>query len=69
MKGDTLEIEDVDLLDGKPLLDIEPYVRAFDSYCEAKAGLLDAVSRNATSVRSDERFIQDIISAGSKGWY
>ena len=56
IKGDTLEIEDVDLLDGTPLLDIKPYVPAFDSYCEVKAGWFDAVSHNAPSVRSDERF-------------
>ncbi|MGA2914374.1 MAG: tRNA (N6-threonylcarbamoyladenosine(37)-N6)-methyltransferase TrmO [Methanoregula sp.] len=56
IQGNILEIEDVDLLDGTPLLDIKPYVPAFDSYCEAKAGWLDAVSRNATFVRSDERF-------------
>lgn len=51
-----LEIEDVDILDGTPLLDIKPYIPAFDSYCEAKAGWYDRVSHNAISVRSDERF-------------
>jgi len=56
IQGNTLEIEDVDILDGTPLLDIKPYVPAFDSYCEAKAGWFDAVFHNATSVRSDERF-------------
>ena len=56
IQGNMLEIEDVDILDGTPLLDIKPYVPAFDSYCGAKAGWFDAVSHNATSVRSDERF-------------
>lgn len=54
--GNILEIEDVDLLDGSPLLDIKPYVPAFDSHCDAKSGWFDAVSHNATSVRSDGRF-------------
>ena len=54
--GNTLEIEDLDILDRTPLLDIKPYVPAFDSYCEAKAGWFDAVSHHATTVRSDERF-------------
>ena len=54
--GNTLEIEDVDILDGTPLLDVKPYVPAFDSHCDAKAGWFDAVAHNATSVRSDERF-------------
>jgi tRNA-Thr(GGU) m(6)t(6)A37 methyltransferase TsaA len=56
IQGTTLEIEDVDILDGTPLLDIKPYVPAFDSYCEAKAGWFDRVSHNATTVRSDDRF-------------
>ncbi|HQA81068.1 MAG TPA: TrmO family methyltransferase, partial [Methanoregulaceae archaeon] len=51
-----LAIEDVDILDGTPLLDIKPYVPAFDSYSNAKAGWLDAVSHHAAFVRSDERF-------------
>lgn len=56
IQGNRLEIEDVDILDGTPLLDIKPYVPAFDSYCEAKAGWFDAVSHTVTSIRSDERF-------------
>lgn len=56
IQGTTLEIEDVDILNGTPLLDIKPYVPAFDSYCEAKAGWFDAISHNAISGRSDERF-------------
>jgi tRNA (adenine37-N6)-methyltransferase len=56
IQENILEIEDVDLLDNTPLLDIKPYVPAFDSYVEAKAGWFDAVSHNLTSIRSDERF-------------
>jgi tRNA-Thr(GGU) m(6)t(6)A37 methyltransferase TsaA len=56
INGSTIIIEDVDILEGTPVLDIKPYVPAFDSYCDAKAGWLDAVSRNAGSVRSDDRF-------------
>lgn len=56
IQGNRLEIEDVDILDGTPLLDIKPYVPAFDSYCEAKAGWFDAVSHKATTIRSDGRF-------------
>lgn len=51
-----LTIENVDLLDGTPLLDIKPYVPAFDAFCSAKAGWLDQSSRNAGSARSDKRF-------------
>ena len=51
-----LNIEDVDMLDGTPLLDIKPYVPAFDAYPDAACGWLENVAGNARSVRSDERF-------------
>ena len=44
------------LLDGTPLLDIKPYVPEFDSYCDGKAGWLDAAGGRVTYFRSDERF-------------
>ena len=56
VRENTLTIENVDLLDGTPLLDIKPYVPAFDAFCSAKAGWLDRSSRNAGSAKSDERF-------------
>ena len=56
INGSTISIEDVDILDGTPVLDIKPYVPAFDSYADAKAGWLDAVSENIGTARSDDRF-------------
>ena len=56
IQGTTLEIEDVDILDGTPLLDIKPYVPAFDAHCDAKAGWFDSVAHHATTIRSDDRF-------------
>jgi tRNA-Thr(GGU) m(6)t(6)A37 methyltransferase TsaA len=56
VNGSTITIEDVDILDGTPVLDIKPYVPAFDSYGDAKAGWLDAVSHHTGSARSDDRF-------------
>jgi len=52
----TLDIEDVDILDGTPLLDIKPYVPAFDAYPDAASGWLEPVVHNAESFRSDKRF-------------
>ena len=37
----VLQVADVDMLDGTPLLDIKPYVSRIDSYPDAKAGWLD----------------------------
>ena len=47
--GHVLRIEDVDLLDGTPVLDIKPYVRDFDDRSNVRCGWLDEV-RNRESV-------------------
>ncbi len=56
VKGTTLVIEDVDILDGTPLLDLKPYVPAFDSFPDASSGWLEQVAHGAESARSDDRF-------------
>jgi tRNA-Thr(GGU) m(6)t(6)A37 methyltransferase TsaA len=56
VKGTTLVVEDVDILDGTPLLDLKPYVPAFDSYPDALSGWLEPNTQRAGSCRSDERF-------------
>jgi tRNA-Thr(GGU) m(6)t(6)A37 methyltransferase TsaA len=52
----TLFVEDIDVLDGTPLLDIKPYVPAFDSYPDSSAGWLEKSAKGAESFRSDGRF-------------
>lgn len=55
-EGATLFLEAVDMLDGTPLLDIKPYVPAFD-YCAAESsGWLEAVQRHVEECRADKRF-------------
>ena len=54
--GNVLHVEDVDILDKTPLLDIKPYVPAFDSYPDAACGWLEKVAGDAQRFRSDERF-------------
>jgi tRNA-Thr(GGU) m(6)t(6)A37 methyltransferase TsaA len=39
--GDQLRIEDVDILDGTPLLDLKPYVPQFDAHPGSRAGWFD----------------------------
>ncbi len=56
VKGTTLIIEDVDILDGTPLLDLKPYVPVFDAYPDASSGWLEHSTHCAESFRSDERF-------------
>jgi tRNA (adenine37-N6)-methyltransferase len=56
VNGSTLVVEDVDILDGTPLLDIKPYVPEFDAYPESCCGWLELVAQNAKTIRSDGRF-------------
>lgn len=56
LEGRVLEIENVDILDGTPLLDIKPYVPAFDHFEVERLGWLAAAGGSAEAVRSDDRF-------------
>ena len=56
VNGNELVIEDVDILDGTPLLDIKPYVPAFDCFPDEKAGWFDNCCHKVGTIRSDERF-------------
>jgi tRNA-Thr(GGU) m(6)t(6)A37 methyltransferase TsaA len=55
-EGCTLFVEDVDILDGTPLLDIKPYVREFDAPEATRRGWLRRRSSGAKKARSDSRF-------------
>jgi len=57
IKGCTLHIADVDILDGTVLLDIKPYVPKFDCYKVEHTGWLDKTKRKNT--KADKRFYQD----------
>ena len=52
----TIEVEDIDVLDGTPLLDIKPYVPEFDAYPGSRCGWLESLAGNAGTARSDDRF-------------
>jgi tRNA-Thr(GGU) m(6)t(6)A37 methyltransferase TsaA len=56
INGCELLIEDVDVLDGTPLLDIKPYVPAFDCYPDEMAGWLTYGQDTVGSKKSDNRF-------------
>lgn len=56
IEGRLLHIENVDILDGTPLLDIKPYVPAFDGQTKVRAGWLETARKKAGTLRSDERF-------------
>jgi tRNA-Thr(GGU) m(6)t(6)A37 methyltransferase TsaA len=47
----TLHLEDVDVLDGTPLLDIKPYVGRFDRRENVRCGWLDRVDESTADQR------------------
>lgn len=59
IRKDVLEIENVDIIDGTPLLDIKPYVPEFDAQKEVKTGWLAQAKKRAEQVKSDNRFAPD----------
>jgi tRNA-Thr(GGU) m(6)t(6)A37 methyltransferase TsaA len=51
-----LHIENVDMLDGTPLLDIKPYVPEFDTSANVRTGWLEKVKNNVVRQEADDRF-------------
>ena len=56
IKGNKLLVEDVDMVDGTPLLDIKPYVPAFDVCENVKTGWLEGKGNLIFKTRADGRF-------------
>ena len=56
IKGNILHIEDIDIVDGTPLLDIKPYVPAFEVQEAVRIGWLSEKAGRASRERSDGRF-------------
>ena len=56
VSGTTIEIEDVDTVDGTPLLDIKPYVPAFDHRDDVEVGWFAGQLDGLAQARADDRF-------------
>jgi tRNA-Thr(GGU) m(6)t(6)A37 methyltransferase TsaA len=56
VEGCTLHVENVDILDGTPLLDIKPYVPAFDSPDAERIGWLATRVSELRDMKADDRF-------------
>jgi len=52
----SIELEDVDVLNGTPVLDIKPYVAEFDACNANRFGWFEGNSERARAHRADERF-------------
>ena len=56
-KGSVLEIQDIDVLDNTPLIDIKPYVPGFDTKTVTSTGWLEKTQEKAQNMKSDTRFM------------
>jgi tRNA-Thr(GGU) m(6)t(6)A37 methyltransferase TsaA len=54
-RGNELLVEDLDVLDGTPLLDIKPYVEGFDLRVGTRGGWTEQVSRETFLQRGQRR--------------
>ncbi len=56
VEGTTLHIQDVDIVDGTPLLDIKPYVPEFDMREVGRIGWLEKKVQKLCATKDDGRF-------------
>jgi len=55
--GCRVTIQNVDMLDQTPLLDLKPYISAFDFVDQARSGWMDKKQSEVEIRRSDDRFV------------
>jgi tRNA-Thr(GGU) m(6)t(6)A37 methyltransferase TsaA len=56
IKDGILHVQNLDIVDGTPLLDIKPYVPEFDAPVQTRTGWLDNVIKTLPDRKSDDRF-------------
>ena len=56
IEGRRVKIRNIDIIDGTPLLDIKPYIKAFDGVEECRSGWMEAARLEVEAHRSDNRF-------------
>ena len=54
--GPVLSVQNLDILNGTPLLDLKPYIPEFDHRMEVRTGWLEDVKINSKAILSDDRF-------------
>jgi tRNA-Thr(GGU) m(6)t(6)A37 methyltransferase TsaA len=60
IEGNILFIEDVDVLNGTPLLDIKPYISRFDSRENVRSGWQENVDEETAKLRGRRNFHETI---------
>lgn len=58
IEGNSMRLRGVDVLDGTPLLDVKPFVPAFDvPRGDVRTGWLEKRRHDAVETRADDRFV------------
>jgi tRNA-Thr(GGU) m(6)t(6)A37 methyltransferase TsaA len=55
--GNILTVRNLDILNSTPLLDIKPYIAAFDHVDKSRSGWLTAKEEQIRATRADDRFV------------
>jgi tRNA-Thr(GGU) m(6)t(6)A37 methyltransferase TsaA len=58
IRDGILRIENMDIVDGTPLLDIKPYVPEFDGPAATRTGWLEGAGKAVSRTKSDRRFME-----------
>jgi tRNA (adenine37-N6)-methyltransferase len=61
VNNNILHIQDVDIVDGTPLIDIKPYVPKFDCRKTRKIGWFNGKISKLVSTKDDGRFYEEVI--------
>jgi len=56
VEEDTLHVENIDVLDGTPLLDIKPYVPEFDHYIADRVGWIEQARGRVQETKADDSY-------------
>jgi len=56
VEKDIVTVQGIDVLDATPLLDIKPYITAFDAVQQSRSGWMQAAEEDVARKRSDGRF-------------
>jgi tRNA-Thr(GGU) m(6)t(6)A37 methyltransferase TsaA len=57
VEKNIITVQGIDVLNGSPLLDIKPYIAAFDSVQQSRSGWMKGSEEEVARKRSDQRFV------------
>ncbi len=57
IEKNILTVRGIDILNGSPLLDIKPYIAAFDAVQQSRSGWMKGSEEEVSAMRSDQRFV------------